>query len=1241
MKRGLHITLGLLILPVILLLWLATTESGLQWGYQQARTYLPAGLSFQKLQGRLTGPITLTQLAYEQDGTHATAEQIIFNWHPLSLFTGSVDIGQLHIHTLNITLPETLKTTDQAPLQLPAIQLPWRTVVTNLQIDNFSFSQGEQQITLQKVGLQATTLLNKIDIKSLSVASHDLNLEINGALWASRQYRHDLQIKWQATLPSNALLSGTGKLVGNMQATHLQQQISGPAQFTLEADIRDLLEQLSWQARLEASAFNAAELFADGPVLTGSLSVQASGNLETATATGSMQGNYADAGPFDAEFDVQRLADTSLQINRLALHSASGETDITAQGQWLPGDQGGSVKLALDWKNLRWPLHDGAWFNTASGHGTLAGGLTNYRIDVTTDRPWAEAPPSIWRARANGNAEGMKFESLQVSTLGGEVNASGQLNWAPQLNWQVKINASNIDPSSLWPQWPGQINANLSSRGRLENNQLVVDTEVTQLQGTLRSYPVSLRSRLSWNNRGFDVDQLEFHSASSRLSAQGRAGETLKLDWNIDTPNLGELYPHAKGQFKASGTLAGPINAPFVSGTFNGQALSLADYAIGSIDANVAIDLAHWQKIDIQLKAQSLKYKSTELQALTISADTKQLHAQLTAAAASADIALKGSIDNNGWSGLIERADIISQSYDNWQLKNPVALSINQHTLQADALCWHNAAQAYMCSTLSRLHDNWQAQIEMSQLPLKLLEPWIPLDLQLEGATNARAQLQLLAGDKLLGDMRIDLPPGALSYPLLEGERSRWEYHGGTITATQDMQGLRSRANIAMSNGDRLSISAELPDAMLLNLDPAQQQLHAEAQLTAHDLGLIEAMLPEVQDLKGEVRLSATADGTLAQPKISGEAHLVKGEFRVPRLGLSIKPLSLTAKTDGANKIMLQANAHSGEGELSIQGDTTLDRSAGWPTRIAIKGKHFEVSQIPEARVLISPDLLITVQHNLINIDGTIDIPNAKLQPKDISTATRVSDDVVIIGGEQQAQQKWLVTTRVRVTLGERVNFYGFGFEGRFGGNLLIEDTPGQLTRATGEINIPEGTYRAYGQRLEVEHGRLIYTGTPLSNPGLDIRAVRHINNVTAGLKVFGSLNHPQIELFSIPAMGQTDALSYLVLGRPMETTSSDDGAVVAKAALAFGLSGGDRLARLLGDRFGLDEMRIESNDTGDQASLVVGRYLSPKLYVSYGVGLIEAINTFAVRYTISDNWQLKAESGEAQGADIFYTIER
>jgi translocation and assembly module TamB len=258
-----------------------------------------------------------------------------------------------------------------------------------------------------------------------------------------------------------------------------------------------------------------------------------------------------------------------------------------------------------------------------------------------------------------------------------------------------------------------------------------------------------------------------------------------------------------------------------------------------------------------------------------------------------------------------------------------------------------------------------------------------------------------------------------------------------------------------------------------------------------------------------------------------------------------------------------------------------------------------------------------------------------------VSSAVRVSDDVVVVGEEQVVGNRWRVFSRVRLVLGERVHFFGYGFEGRLGGELLVEESTGQPTRASGEISVTDGRYRAYGQRLDISQGRLVFSGGPLISPGLDIRAERKVNSITVGILASGTLDRPQIKLFSSPAMGQTDVLSYLILGRPIENASSQEGQAMAKAALALGLAGGDRLARNLRERFELDEMRVDSAASGDQASLVLGRYLTPRLYVSYGIGLIEAFNTFVVRYQISERWQLKAESGEYQGADLLFTIDR
>ena len=72
----------------------------------------------------------------------------------------------------------------------------------------------------------------------------------------------------------------------------------------------------------------------------------------------------------------------------------------------------------------------------------------------------------------------------------------------------------------------------------------------------------------------------------------------------------------------------------------------------------------------------------------------------------------------------------------------------------------------------------------------------------------------------------------------------------------------------------------------------------------------------------------------------------------------------------------------------------------------------------------------------------------------------------------------------------------------------------------------------------------------------------------------------------------------------------------------------------------GLDDVGLTQNaDAG--AELVFGKFLSPRLYVSYGISLVDQINTLKLRYTIGDRWVLSAESGRESAGDIEFRIER
>ncbi len=1263
---------ALILLTITLALWLSATQSGLAWLYQQAKTHLPAELTVKKIEGRLIGPLSIKGLAYTHNKRSVKAEQINLDWSPAALLSTKVHIYRLNVDSLEIQLPPSDNTEPGTQLRdagktisLPDIHLPWRLTLDEVLVQGITLKQGDNGFKLRQAKLRVTALLGKVRIEELTIANDDFNMHIEGTLRPTKYYRHDLDIQWQARLPSQAMIQGQGQIAGNLKTTQVTQALKGALTLSLKVKLQNLLDKLSWQGHADISAFNTRQLNVQWPTLTGSLQLESKGDLEAATFSGTMKGDNPQLGPFDAKFDLQRLSNNTLKIDRLSIHAPRGDTHLQTQGQWLPGANGGDIQLSLDWQNLRWPMQEPTWFDSAYGNGSIEGNFNHYKIQLTTDKPWPQLPPSSWSIQAEGNGDGLKIESLHVSALDGTATATGQINWAPTLSWEAEINTANLNPANFWPQWPGQLNGTITSSGRTNKGRLIADTDIKNLGGQLRGYPVSLNSRFTWRstsnedtilessrlknsdlkssdlkNSDFDIAHLNFSSGNAKIKAQGKISKSSNLNWHISANDIGALYPQSGGQLDAKGSLTGSREKPFIKATLKGSNLTLPDYQIGAIEGQLAADLFHWQKTNIALVTQALLLKGQALQTLTINGGTKHLAVEAVSKQGSAQLEFEGKATSKGWQGQIKRGDIQSQQFSSWQLAAPGLLRFDHKTLTTDTLCWKNRLNATLCTSLAKKDSSWRSELAINRLPLLLFSRWLPADLKLDGTLSASAKLHL-QDQTLLGQASIQLPEGVVHYPLLEGERDQWVYRGGVANVTLGETGLETNAEIAMGNGDVLRFKAELPGAQILALDYPRQSLRAEAQLSAHDLGLIEALIPEIQDLRGQVALDLKASGTLARPNVKGAVKLIDGALRIPRLGLSIDQLSLLSQNNNTENINFKLKARSGDGNLVVEGKTSLDRNRGWPTEFSIKGDAVEISRIPEAQILVSPNLEVSVQKRNINIAGGVHIPYARLQPKDITTAARVSEDAVILGDESTAIDKWALTSNIRLTLGDRVNFYGYGFEGRFGGSLLLQDEPGQSTRATGEVTIPEGRYRAYGQRLDVEQGRLIFSGGPPSNPGLDVRAVRQINQITVGVKLRGNLNNPQVELFSNPAMGETDTLSYLLLGRPIEGASSEDGNMMAQAALALGLSGGDRIARGLGNRFGMDEMRIDSNDVGDQASLVMGRHLTPRLYVGYGVGLIKAINTFNVHYQLSKHWQLKGESGDNSGIDIFYTIDR
>jgi translocation and assembly module TamB len=213
----------------------------------------------------------------------------------------------------------------------------------------------------------------------------------------------------------------------------------------------------------------------------------------------------------------------------------------------------------------------------------------------------------------------------------------------------------------------------------------------------------------------------------------------------------------------------------------------------------------------------------------------------------------------------------------------------------------------------------------------------------------------------------------------------------------------------------------------------------------------------------------------------------------------------------------------------------------------------------------------------------------------------------------------------------ERLSFAGFGLKADLAGRVHIGDD----LDTRGELNLNNGRFRAYGQRLTIRRARLLFAG-PIDQPYLDVEAIRRVDGVTAGLRLSGNAEQPRSEVFSEPALSQEQALSYLVLGRPLGQSSGESN-LLAQAALSMGLAGSSSLTGSVATRLGIQDFQLDSEGSGLTTSVVASGNLSERLSLRYGVGVFEPANTVALRYELSKRLYLEAASGLASSLDIFY----
>jgi translocation and assembly module TamB len=230
------------------------------------------------------------------------------------------------------------------------------------------------------------------------------------------------------------------------------------------------------------------------------------------------------------------------------------------------------------------------------------------------------------------------------------------------------------------------------------------------------------------------------------------------------------------------------------------------------------------------------------------------------------------------------------------------------------------------------------------------------------------------------------------------------------------------------------------------------------------------------------------------------------------------------------------------------------------------------------------------------------------------------------------------VEVAVDVDLGRNLRVRGRGLDTALRGRLRIT-TPGGRLAVNGTVNTEQGTYAAYGQKLEIDRGILAFTGA-VDNPRLDILALRANTDVRVGVEISGSAQLPRVRLYSDEEMSDTDKLSWLMLGRAPEGLGRTDTALLQSAAVALLAGEGSSPTDNLLKNLGLDELSMRQTEDGNVRETVVtlGKQLSRRWYVGYERGVNATTGTWQLIYRIAQRFTVRAQSGQDNSLDIIWT---
>ncbi|NMZ18588.1 translocation/assembly module TamB [Pseudomonas rhodesiae] len=1192
------------------------TQAGSRWALARV-----PGLSVENFQGRLGGQWRADHLLWEQGSSRVELQAPTFAWSPACLLRMTLCIDRLEVEQVSLQFPPS-GDEGSGPIQLPDLKLPIALQLGEVRVGRLLFNGSEELKGLQ---LAAHWTAAGMQIDAVHLQRDDLVLDLSGLLQPSGDW--PLTASGNLSLPyapGGAPWTVALKVDGDLLKTlKLDADSSGYLPAKLSGELQPLAENLPAQLHITADGFKPSADLPDTLQLN-QLDLTAKGDLSRGYQLQGKAVLPAEKGPVDlllqGQVDAKGAQIAGLEIN-------AGDKQNLKLSANLDWQQGFSADAKIAWLDFPWhrlyPLIDEPQVTLRTFNGEVAYKDGNYLGNLTADLDGPAGPFSVVTP-FSGDLTQVFLPELKLSAGQGKAEGHLNLQFADGIAWDTALDLSALNPAYWVAELPGTLAGPLRSKGEFKNEQLKLNADL-DLKGRLRGQTAVLAAKADGAGEQWTLANLDLRLGDNRIQGSGSLQQRLAGQIDIKLARLAQLWPQLRGQINGRLDVAGTLKAPQGKLGLKGQQLAFADNRLQAFSLDARLDSA--QRAIIDLKGSGIQSGDTQVGTLTASAqgDIRQQKVQLDLAGplVKLALALDGTLDKGNWRGRLASGDVQAGGQD-WRLQSPAKIErLADGRLTFAAHCWVSGASS-LCGEDQRLMPEPKLRYHLKQFPIDSLAAFLPKDFAWQGRLNADLQLDLPAsGPK--GVVSVDASGGTLRVK----DKAQWldfPYDTLKLETTLNPRRIDTQLNFHGGKLGELLLQAQI------NPLPKNKPITGQFSLMGLDLAVARPFVPMVEKLSGKLNGNGRISGGLLAPQVNGSVNLVGGEVSGPELPISLEGLNVQALIAGES-VQLNGGWRSGKaGQGSLKGQ--IDWGQALAVDLHLQGAQLPVTVEPYAELEVAPDLTISLKNDRLAIAGKVQIPRGDIIVRELPPSTvKVSDDTVIIGSQtEEGKPPMAMAMDIDVVVGEdRLNFSGFGLTAKVQGQVHIGDN----LDTRGELWLNDGRYRAYGQKLDVRRARLLFAG-PLDQPYLDIEAIRKTDDVTAGIRLSGSAEQPTTQIFSEPAMSQEQALSYLVLGRPLSTTGEDNN-MLAQAALGLGLMGSAGVTSDIANKLGIRDFDLDTQGSGNNTAVVASGKITEKLSLRYGVGVFEPANTIALRYLLSKKVYLEVASGVASSLDIFY----